>query len=191
MGEIVDIDVVGAPGRLAAEAALATLEERLRPVEPAARPSAPSYRREDHQGRTWVTRKGIHVDRMASAWLIRRFIDAEARFKFVSPKGYRPAPGELRFDMFEAELTHEGDACTFEVLLARFGLDRDGGLRQIAEVVHELDVHDEKFERADIPGIGALVAGIALACRGDEERLERAGLALDALYQYYRRRRER
>ena len=64
-----------------------------------------------------MTRQGVHVDRIASAWLIRRFIDPEARFKFVPAKGYAPQPGELRFDMFEAEFTHEGDRCTFEVLL--------------------------------------------------------------------------
>ena len=68
-------------------------------------------------GRTWVTRHGVHVDRMASAWLIRRFIDPQARFKFVAARGYRPEPGELRFDMFEAEFSHEGDRCSFEVLV--------------------------------------------------------------------------
>ena len=70
-----------------------------------------------------MTRAGVHVDRIACAWLIRRFIDPEARFKFVPGKGYAPQPGELRFDMFEGEFTHEGDRCTFEVLLARAGLD--------------------------------------------------------------------
>ena len=79
-------------------------------------------------GRTWVTREGVHVDRIASAWLIRRFIDPEASFKFVPSKGYPPQPGELRFDMFEAEFTHEGDRCTFEVLLERARLD-DSALR--------------------------------------------------------------
>src|SRR5262245_2966748 len=64
-------------------------------------------------GRTWVTRQGIHVDRMASAWLIKMFIDPQARFRFVPARGYRPAPGELRFDMYEAEYSHEGDRCTF------------------------------------------------------------------------------
>jgi hypothetical protein len=187
-GEIVEIDFLGAPGRLPAEAALGTLEERLHPADAAERAPLPLYRRADYQGRTWVTRKGIHVDRMASAWLIRRFIDDDARFKFVAPKGYRPQAREVRFDMFEAEFTHEGDACTFEVLLARFGLTRDTGLAQIAELVHELDVHDEKFDRADLAGFAALITGIALTYRSDEERLERAGQALDALYQFYRRR---
>ena len=70
------------------------------------------------KGRVWVTREGVQIDRIASAWLIRRFIDPEARFKFVPGTGYVPAPGELRFDMFEGEFTHRGDRCTFEVLLA-------------------------------------------------------------------------
>lgn len=84
------------------------------------------------RNRTWVTRQDVYVDRIASAWLIRRFIDFEAQFKFVSGKGYRPHEGELRFDMFEAEFTHEGDKCTFEVLLERCALN-DPALRAIAE----------------------------------------------------------
>src|SRR5574342_100540 len=75
-----------------------------------------------YQGRTWVTRQGVGIDRMASAWLIRRFIDGAARFKFLSARGVRPAPGEVRFDMYDAEFTHDGAACTFEVLIDRFGL---------------------------------------------------------------------
>ena len=71
------------------------------------------------QGRTWVTRKGIHVDRIACAWLIRRFIDPGAQLKLVPGKDYKPQPGELRYDMFEAEFTHEGDLCSFEVMLKR------------------------------------------------------------------------
>jgi hypothetical protein len=70
-------------------------------------------------GRTWVTREGVNVDRIASAWLIRRFIDEEARFKFVAARGYSPRTGELRFDMFEAEYTHVGEDCTFQTLQRR------------------------------------------------------------------------
>src|SRR4051812_29391890 len=80
--------------------------------EPAAQP----------RGRTWVTREGIKVDRIASAWLIRRFIDPDATFRFVPARGHRAVPGELRFDMFGGEYTHEDDRCTFETLLFRFGL---------------------------------------------------------------------
>src|SRR5688572_13898788 len=97
-------------------------------------------------GRTWVTRTGVKIDRISSAWLIRRFIDPEPRFRFVPPRGYVPARGELRFDMFEAEYAHEGDRCTFQTLLARFGL-RDPALRAIGEIVHDIDCKDEQFGR--------------------------------------------
>jgi hypothetical protein len=187
LAENVDLDFLGAPGREASEAALAILHERLHHES---RPEVQvALRAPDYLGRTWITRKGIHVDRMASAWLIRRFIDADALFKYVSPKGYNPEPGELRFDMFEAEFTHEGDACTFEVLLARFALTSDRGLAHLAEIVHELDVNDGKFEREDAVGLGHLIAGIALAHRDDAERLDRAMSVFDDLYQFFRRRR--
>src|SRR5690349_16330899 len=102
-------------------------------------------------GRTWVTREGIKVDRIASAWLIRRFIDPKARFKFVPARGYKPEPGELRFDMFGGEYTHEGERCSFETLLARFGL-KEAALRHIGEIVHDVDCKDEKFGRAEADG---------------------------------------
>jgi hypothetical protein len=107
--------------------------------------------RDQYQGRTWVTRTGVHVDRIASAWLIRRFIDRDATFKFVPAKGYAPEPGEVRFDMFEAEFSHEGDLCTFEVLCARFAL-AEPGLAAVAELVHDIDVKDGKFGRPETAG---------------------------------------
>src|SRR2546430_13163936 len=118
------------------------METRLRqsPLRKLTQPSG-SYR-----ARTWVTRKGIRVDRIASAWLIRRFIDPEARFKFVSAKGYRPESGDIRFDMFDAEFTHEGDRCTFEVLIERLNIS-DRGLSPIAEAVYDIDLKDSKFGR--------------------------------------------
>jgi hypothetical protein len=142
------------------------------------------------QGRTWVTRTGIHIDRMASAWLIRRFIDPDAKFKFVSAKGYKPLPGELRFDMFEADFTHEGDQCTFEILLERAELD-DAALRQIADIVHDIDLKDSKFARPEAPGIALLVAGIAMARRDDNERLNRAAALFDDLYTYFKQKTKR
>ena len=130
--------------------------------------------------RTWVTRAGIHVDRMASAWLIARFIDPEATFRFVTGRHERKK-NEVRFDMFDAEFTHEGDRCTFEVLLQRSGI-KDAALRAIGEVVHDIDLRDEKFSRPETAGVAALVNGIALQHRGDDERLRRGMELFDSLY---------
>jgi hypothetical protein len=143
-------------------------------------------RREELRGRTWVTRKGVHIDRIASAWLIRHFVDPEAQFKFVPARGYRPERGEVRFDMFEAEFTHDGDRCTFEVLLTRLGLD-DPALGPIAEIVHDVDLKDGKFGRDEVAGIESLIAGLALAHRDDRERLAHGAAVFDGLYEYFRR----
>jgi hypothetical protein len=193
VNQIAGIDFFGANGRQAAEAALAALDARLAEPEADVGPEGGTRGGEEligQHGRTWVTREGVHVDRMASAWLIRRFIDPEASFRFVPSKGYVPESGEIRFDMFEAEFTHEGDRCTFEGLLERAGLD-DPALRAIAEIVHDLDLRDSKFGRVETAGIAALVAGIVQAYPEDEQRLARGGAMLDDLYQYLRTKRPR
>jgi len=184
--EVVRIDFFSASGREAAEGLVSGLEARLRPRGERVKEGSPRLKVDDLRGRMWVTRKGVHVDRIASAWLIRRFVDAEARFKFVPAKGYTPEPNELRFDMFEAEFTHEGDLCTFEVLLSRIGLT-DRALVAIAEIVHDIDLKDGKFDRVDAIGINQLIAGIAMATKDDEERLAQGGAVFDGLYEYFRR----
>jgi hypothetical protein len=180
------IDFFGANGREAADGLLKGIEARLRELEPPAEePVAVMTEMKDAsdlKNRTWVTRTGVHVDRIGSAWLIRRFIDPEARFKFVPAKGYRPQPDELRFDMFEAEFTHEGDRCTFEVLLARAGLEKDRGLAAISEIVHDIDLKDGKFARAEAEGIKTLIAGICNSSDDDDERLARGGAVFEGLY---------
>jgi hypothetical protein len=187
LAEVVAIDFFGAPGREAVEGLVSGVEARMNEKRSGKQASkAPTTRREDLQGKTWVTRKGIYVDRMASAWFVRRFIDSSARFKFVPAKGYKPLPDELRFDMFEAEFTHEGDRCTLEVLIERTGLN-DPGLVPIAEIVHDIDLKDSKFGRQETPGIERLVAGIAMAHKDDENRLDRAAAVFDDLYEYFRR----
>jgi hypothetical protein len=187
LAEVVAIDFFGAPGREAVEGLVSGVEARMNEKRSGKQASkAPTTRREDLQGKTWVTRKGIYVDRMASAWLIRRFIDPDARFKFVPPKGYKPLPGELRFDMFEAEFTHEGDRCTLEVLIERTGI-HDPGLSPIAEIVHDIDLKDSKFGRQDTIGIERLIAGIAMTHKDDENRLARGTAVFDDLYEYFRR----
>lgn len=135
-------------------------------------------------GRTWVTRRGARIDRIASSWLIRRFVDAEARFKFVDPEGYAPEAGELRFDMFEGEFTHEGERCTFETLVRRFGLT-DPALRAIAEIVHDIDLKEERFGRAETAGVASMVHGITATIEQDLERLRRGGEMLDGLYAHF------
>jgi hypothetical protein len=132
-------------------------------------------------GAMWVTRRDVHVDRIASAWLIRRFIDRRARFRFADPKHYAHARGELRFDMFEAEYTHVGDACTFETLCTQF-VPADSALREIAEIVHDVDCKDAKFGRDEAPGLARMISGIAALCRRDEDRLERGTRLFDDLY---------
>lgn len=178
--ELAAIDFFGAPGREVLEGLLAGMEARMRTDEET-RSAKATLDRSQYRGRTWVTRTGIKVDRMASAWLIRKLIDPDARFKSVPAKGYQPEPDELRFDMFEAEFTHEGDLCTFEVLVQRFGLD-DPALRAIAEIVHDVDLKDAKYGREEAPGIGQLVAGIAAAHPEDEARLERGAALFEDLY---------
>jgi hypothetical protein len=130
----------------------------------------------------------VHVDRIACAWLIRRFIDPEATFKFVPAQGYRAIQREVTFDMFEAEFTHVGDLCSFEVLVERFGL-REAGLGPIGEIVHDVDVKDGKFARSEAPGVAALIAGIALTESGDEGRIALGSRFFDTLFALYRRKR--
>jgi hypothetical protein len=132
------------------------------------------------EGATWVTRRDVHVDRMASAWLIRRFIDPSAHFRFVDADG-KTRRGELRFDMFEGEYTHEGDRCTFQTLVARFGLSRPA-LEAIGEIVHDIDYKIETSVRAETVTIRLLINGICLSRERDEDRIEAGRALFDSLY---------
>jgi hypothetical protein len=183
--EILEIDFFEAPGRIFAKKLLAELEGKVRRDTRAKEAEHPST---TLRGRMWVTRKGIHVDRMACAWLIRRFIDPDGRIKLVPGKSYRPEPGELRFDMFEGEYTHEGDRCSFEVLLLRCGV-RDRALDSLAEIIHDLDLKDDKFGREETIGLGLAIDAIALAHKEDEERLRRSAELFNDLYEWFRRKR--
>jgi len=181
------LDFFSASGRETADGLVSALEARLSAKPPVPESAAPSVA-EAFKGRTWVTRQGVHVDRIACAWLIRRFIDPEAAFKFVAGKTYASAPGELRFDMFEAEFTHEGDRCSFEVMRDRFGL-RDPALGAIAGLVHDIDLKDAKYEREETTGLAHLVLGLCMGERDDEQRIARGGQLFDYFYDYFRRRR--
>jgi len=192
LARIVEIDFFGADGREAADGMLGGIQAKLMesvmktettPVEPAV-----NSRTLDLVGRVWVTRQGIKVDRIASAWLIRRFIDKDAAFKFVPGKNYVPSPNELRFDMFDAEYTHEGDRCTFEVLLTRAGLE-DSALQAIAEIVHDIDLKDGKFGREEAGGVKMLIAGLANSHEADEDRLTAGCTLFDNLYASFSKKR--
>ena len=191
LSQVVAIDFFGAVGRDQAEGLIGNLESRLNEDEDVTDKARIGTGGKDFgslRGRTWVTRQGLYVDRIASAWLISRFIDPEARFKFVSGKGYRPAGGELRFDMFEAEFTHEGDKCTFEVLL-ECAAPKDTALRAIADIVHDIDLKDDKFGRSEVAGIRTLVEGISVATADDSERITRGAEVFDNLYGFFKKKR--
>jgi hypothetical protein len=181
--EIQTIDFFSAPGGKQAETLVSEMEARVRtaPIHKA------QQRPGSYAGRTWVTRKGVHVDRIASAWLIRRFVDPNPRFKFVAAKGYRPEPDELRFDMFDAEFTHEGDLCTFEVILERLNIG-DNALRRIAEIIHDIDLKESRFGRLETAGIALIVNAICTKHKEDFDRIERGTILLDDLYDFFKKR---
>ena len=178
LSEIVKRDHFGASGRDAAEFAIRALaQSEAEPVKTTPTPQ---------QGATWVTRAGIKVDRMASAWLIRRWIDRDASFRFVTGDHPVTEPQQMRFDMFDGGFTHIGDRCTFEVLIHHFGLT-DPALNVIAEVVHDIDIKDEKFARPETDGVAALIDGIVTTVPDDVDRLEAGAQLFDRLYAAFSR----
>lgn len=181
--EVQALDRFAADGRADAEAALEALTARL--AQPGG-PMTPSPLPDKPKARVWVTRAGVYVDRIASAWLIRRFIDPEAKFRFVAPKQYHPEAGELRFDMFEGEFTHDGDLCTFETLCRHFNL-REAALKAIGEIVHDIDCKDDRFAREETPGVQLVLDGIARVSAADDDRLARGGALFDDLYAQLRK----
>jgi hypothetical protein len=179
---VVAIDFFGAEGRAAADGLVRGLEAGLKQEDETMTLAASNTATGGSlTNRVWVTRTGVQVDRIASAWLIRRFIDPGARFKFVASKGYVAKPGELRFDMFEGEFTHQGDRCTFEVLLNHSGL-ADPALLAIGEIIHDIDLKDDKYGRAEAAGVRRLIAGIAASSDDDEQRLARGAALFDDLH---------
>ena len=181
--EIQTIDFFSAPGGKQAETLVSEMEAKVRtaPIRKA------QQRPGSYAGRTWVTRKGVHVDRIASAWLIRRFVDPNPRFKFVAAKGYRPEADELRFDMFDVEFTHEGDLCTFEVFLDRLNIG-DNALRRIAEIIHDIDLKESRFGRPETAGIALIVNAICTKHKEDFDRIERGTILFDDLYDFFKKR---
>ena len=153
-----------------------TIDRTLHPHSPV--PSSG----ETLRGRTWMTRRGVKVDRISSAWLIRRFIDPAATFVFADPGGEPAPPDVVRFDMFEGEFTHDGDLCTFEVLLRASTRADDPALQAISQLVHDLDLKDDRYQRSETAGVAALIHGIVARHADDERRLAEGATMLDVLY---------
>ena len=135
---------------------------------------------EKYQGQRWVTRRNLHIDRLASAWLIKQFIDKSPRFYFVAEG--ETVEGAIPFDMFGAEFTHHGEDCTFETMIKQFALAESKGLREIAEIVHDIDLKDDKFHRLEAPGLNSIVDGLSKVLRDDRKLLQQTSVVFDGLY---------
>jgi hypothetical protein len=133
----------------------------------------------------WATRRHVHIDRTACAWLIRRFIDADAEFVFVEDPDEVPADA-TPFDMRGVELGHGDGRCSFETILVRYQLD-DPALERIGQVVHEADIGDERYDSPEAPGMDALLRGFALRAADDDQMIAMTRPLYDALYDLWSR----
>ena len=146
--------------------------------------SIPKVSTRDYRGKTWVTRPRPEIDRVGSAWLIRKFIDPKAKFIFA-----KKIPANSRavsFDMLDSEFSHHGEDCTFETLVKRFRI-QDNIVRRMGEMIHDADLDDDKFERAECIGIDRVLKGLGREGISDQEILRRGFQCLDALHTFLRR----
>jgi hypothetical protein len=187
LADIGRIDYFAAPGRTAAESLLAELEHSAITTAGKIGSKRSVLSAKDVTGKIWVTRRDIHVDRIACAWLIKRFVDPAGTLKFVPGNDYEPLPGELRYDMRDGEFTHEGEDCSFETILKRTGA-ANPALKAIGEIIHDIDLKDGKFGRPETAGIAHVIAGICRTQGDDEARLARGRELLDDTYEQFRRR---
>jgi len=177
--EVVRRDFYGAPAQAKVAALLRELDQRMKGTramksDVTARADTADYRR-----RRWLTRPRPGVDRMSSAWLIRRFIDPDARFVFTDPA---KTPNAIPFDTFDAEFGHHGTHCTFETLCDRFGI-ADPAVQHIGRIVHDLDLKEGTHAEPEAPTIGRLVEGLRRAQREDDALLQSGMEMFEALYQ--------
>jgi hypothetical protein len=179
MGRIAEIDFFEAPGRREVERAREAVEERTASGRGRAAGAVPPLDLAAVKARRWVTRPRPHVDRIASAWLIKRFVDPEAEFVFAPAD---QIPGDaIPFDMAGVDFGHQGEDCTFETLLRRTGL-RDRKLAILAEIVHEADIKDQKFAREEARGIDLALRALLSAIKDDHEALAHGMTLFDGLY---------
>ena len=178
------IDFFTSAGRDRAAALIGELHQALAGNTGTDPASSDQRTRDAYVGRTWVTRPRPGIDRMGSAWLIKRFIDPEGRFGFVDQP---PASGNaIPFDMFGVEFTHHGEWCTFETLVHRFAI-ADGAVSRLASIVHDLDLKDAKFGAPEAPAVGAMVDGFQALYPDDHVLLEQGMTMCEALYRSFER----
>ncbi len=180
LDRVQSIDYLKAPAGERARSLWETTAKRLRAAE--TRPRARSGRHRTSlppRGSTWVTRPRPHIDRIASAWLIKRFCDPEAKFAFADAAD--AARKGIPFDVLGADFGHHGEDCTFETLVKRFGI-KDRRIRTMAEIVHEADLHDGKFTRNEATGVDLAINGLVEATPDDHELLERGMAIFNGLY---------
>lgn len=181
------VDFFGSAGRDRVVLALRQLEERVSKSAPQPAPSGTAGRvdADSYRGRLWVTRPRPGVDRMASAWLIRRFIDPQARFGFAPARDAVPEDA-VPFDMFGVDFSHQGDGCTFETLCTIFGIEDPAAVR-VAAIVHDLDLKDSRFGAAEAATVGAVIDGLQLAHADDDALLAQGIVLFEALYLTFER----
>lgn len=182
--EVEAVDFFGAPGRSDAARVLDELDrlaKRGQIMRKQPTPSKDLLDANDYLGRVWVTRARPGVDRMSSAWLIRRFVDPRARFAF----GDAPSPkGAVPFDLFGAELGHQGSSCTFETIARRFGID-DPAVRWLGRIVHDLDLKEEAHDIPEKAAVGRMVEGLRRMCPDDQMLIQEGITMFEALYRSY------
>ncbi|OLC35981.1 MAG: hypothetical protein AUH81_09255 [Candidatus Rokubacteria bacterium 13_1_40CM_4_69_5] len=180
LDRIQSIDYLEAPLGQRARGLWETTAKRLRTLESRPRAAGGRHRASlPPRGSTWVTRPRPHIDRIASAWLVKRFCDPDAKFAFADAAD--AARKGIPFDVLGADFGHHGEDCTFETLVKRFGL-KDRRIKLIGEIVHEADLHDGKFTRNESTGVDLAIRGLAASTQDDHELLERGMAIFDGLY---------
>jgi hypothetical protein len=183
--EAVRVDFFATPGRDRVAELLARIDQHTRKgaiMRTSTQTTA--FNRADYQGKTWLTRPRPGVDRMSSAWLIRRFIDPAATFVFGDPAAGTTSRDAIPFDTFEAEFGHHASHCTFETLCDRFGIE-DEGARRIGRIVHDLDLKEETFREAEALTVGRMVEGLRRMYHDDQTLLSQGVATFEALYQSF------
>ncbi|MCF6150305.1 MAG: chromate resistance protein [Candidatus Kuenenia sp.] len=186
--EIKKVDFFQSPQRVLAEKKLQRLQEKLEilPEKSGKEKSKLSkvYHVKDYLNKKWVTREDVYIDRIASAWFIKKFIDAKAQFVFVKKNARVLPKNTIPFDMYGSEFTHHGEDCTLEAFLKAFQIN-DVALQHIAEIVHDIDLKDEKYGREEAEGIERVIDGMCLKLKNDNARLEKGLETFDSLYAFY------